>query len=232
MKGAKWVLSLLVIFGLCGCVKVDQEITLNKDGSGRVSMMYAMSEQSIQQMEAMAEMMAQQGGEGSQSDSLNFDQAKVEKEFEGLKDKGIKLKSVKSEVKDGWRYIYIVFNFQDISRLKDTSLFKDSEMTITKNADGNYVISSVVSGQGMGPGGENKMEDIPPQMMAMFQGMRIAMKFNTPGTIIETTAPIKGKKSAAWVFDVDKDPEALSKMSGKEMRIVFEGKGCAIPEIK
>ena len=231
MKKIVWVMSVFALLALCGCLKMEQEVTLNKDGSGEVDIMYAMSEQTVQQLKAMSEMAEQSGGEvTSTQDSFEFDEAKVKKKFDALKDEGITLKKVKSETKGGWKYMYITADFKDISKLKKMDEFDDSSMTITKNADGNYVIDSGMSQGEMGEGMDN-----PEQMKAMLPmlaGMRIVMKFNTPGKIIETTAPIKDKKSAEWVFDVDKDPDTFMKMSNSEMKIVFDGKGCTIPELK
>lgn len=229
MKKWVWVMSVFALLALCGCLKMEQEVTLNKDGSGQIDMMYAMSEQTVQQMKAMSEMAEQSGGEvTSTQDSFEFDEAKVKEKYGALKDKGITLKSVKSETRGGWKYMYVKADFKDISKLKEVEGF--DKITITKNADGNYVIDSGMSQDDMGGGMDN-----PEQMKAMLPmlaGMRITMKFNTPGKIIETTAPIKGKNSAEWVYDVDKDPDTFMKMSSSEMKIVFDGKGCTIPELK
>jgi len=237
MKGAKWVLSLLVILGLCGCMKFDQEITLNKDGSGSVSMMYAMSEAVIQQMEAMAEMgkqMVQEGAEIEEEDKpFEFDEAKIKEEFEGMKDKGIELTSVKSETKDGWKYTYVDFTFKDVGKLKELDEFKEDSFSIVKNPEGNYVITMKMGS--VGTQAEPQDEAQLQQMMPMIQGqgMEVASKFTVPTKIIETNAPLKEGKSAGFEVDVDKDPDAflaLSKMG--EVTIVFDGKGCSIPEVK
>lgn len=236
MKKWVWITSGLLVFALCGCLKLDQEITLNKDGSGRGKIMYAMSEQTIQQMKAMAEIAKQQmpgeeGQKAAEEDQFEFDEAKIKERFKALKDKGITLKSVKTETKDGWQYTYIDFAFKDISKLKEMESFKEDSFTITKNAEGNYVITMKMGGGEMGPAeaGAEQMK----AMLPMFKGMRISMKFNTPGTIIETNAPIKGKKSAGLVIDVDKDPDSLFQMSKLgDIKIVFDGKGCTIPEVR
>ena len=235
MKKYLWLAGLTIVFLISGCLKMEQEITLNKDGSGRIKIVYGMSEQTISQMKAMAEMAKQMAPEEGElttpkDELFQFDAAKIKEEFKGLKEKGITLKSVKTEKKDGWQYIDMVVAFKDISKLEDIPEMGNSPLTITKDAQGNYVISSGMSDDKMGAGMQN-----PEQMKAMlpmFQGMRVSMKINTPTNIIETNAPIKGKKSAQWVIDVDKDPDSLTKLSGMSMKIVFDGKGCTIPEVK
>lgn len=234
MKKYLWLAVPLIVFLIGGCLKMDQEITLNKDGSGKIEIVYGMSEQTINQMKAMAEMaqqMAPEGEEAPKDDSFEFDPAQIKEGFKGLKDKGITLESVKTEKKDGWQYVNMVVAFKDISKIKDVPEMGNSPLTVTKDASGNYIISSGMSGDSkMGQGMQN-----PEQMKAMlpmFKGMRISMKINTPTSIIETNAPIKEKRSAQWVIDVDKDPDSISKLSKMDMKVVFDGKGCSIPEVK
>ncbi|MDP8214862.1 MAG: hypothetical protein RAO92_08800 [Candidatus Euphemobacter frigidus] len=231
MKRWAWVLSLLMVVAFSGCIKMEQDITLNKDGSGSVEFMYAMSEQTINQMKAMAQMGKQEGEEAELDDNqFEFDEAKVKSKFEAMKEQGIVLKNVETTTKGGWKYMNIAFDFKDISKLNDAEAMGDSPITITKNADGNYVITSKMSGDEMG-GGEADTEQMKA-MLPMLAGMRVAMKIHTPGAIISTTAPIKGKDTAEWIFDVDKDPDSVLNMSKSKMEIVFDGKGCTIPEVK
>ena len=235
MKKYTWaIVSMIAVFAI-GCLKMDQDITLNKDGSGEIRMVYGMSEQTINQMKAMAEMAKQMAPEEGKLETPNdeafqFDPAQIREQFKGLKDKGITLKSIKTEKKDGWQYMSLRVAFKDISKLKDVPELGNSPITITKDAQGNYVISSGMGGDKMGQGMKN-----PEQMKAMlpmFKGMRVSLKINTPTKIIETNAPIKTRDSAQWVIDVDKDPDSLMKYSGQSMKIVFDGKGCTIPEVK
>lgn len=237
MKKWFWAIGLVAVLALSGCIKMDQDITLNKDGSGNAKIMLAMSQQTIQQFEAMAAMSEQmaegQEGEAQEEDSPldMFKSEKVKKEFEELKDQGITLNSVNVEDKEGWKYVYIDFDFEDIGKLQSTDMFEDQPVTITRREDGNYVITAKMSKSEMGAGGEQNKEQMKA-MLPMFKGLRIAMKFNTPGDIISTTAPIKEARSAQWVFDVDKDPDSFLEMDQTKMEIVFDGAGCTIPEVQ
>jgi len=121
----------------------------------------------------------------------------------------------------------IDFDFKDVSKLEDTPVFEN--VSIIKNADGNYVITSKMDNDNMG--GDAGAEQMKA-MLPMLSGMRISIKINTPNAIVSTTAPIKSKDSAEWVFDVDKDPDSFLNMSKTNMEIVFGGDGCTIPEVK
>ncbi len=228
MKKWIWIFSLVAIIALTGCIKMEQDITLNKDGSGNVKFVYGMSEQTITQMEAMKQMSkSEDGAEADDDNPFEFNEDEVKKEFEAMKDQGITLNSVKTTKEDGWQYMNIDFDFKDVTKLEDTSVFEN--VTIIKNAEGNYVVSSKMDSDDMG--GDAGAEQMKA-MLPMLSGMRIAIKINTPNAIISTTAPIKSKDSAEWVFDVDKDPDSFLNMSKTDMEVVFGGDGCTIPEIK
>ncbi len=230
MRKWTWVLGLSAILALAGCIKMEQDITLNKDGSGNVKFMYGMAEQTINQMKAMSQMGAEEGVEVESDDDFEFDEQKVKDKFAELKDQGITLKSAKTETKGGWKYMHIDFDFADIAKLDNADVMGDSPFTITKNADGNYVVTSK-----MGGGDDMGMGDADPEqmkaMMPMLAGMRMAFKINTPTKIISTTAPVKSANSAEWVFDADTDPDSIIKMGQTKMEVVFEGAGVSIPEV-
>ncbi len=231
MKKWIWVLSLVAVIALSGCLKMEQDITLNKDGSGNVKFVYGMSEQTIKQMEAMKEMsksMAEEGAEAEDDNDFEFDVDKVKEGFKEMEAQGITLNSATTTKKDGWEYMNIDFDFKDVSKLDDTPVFEN--VSIIKNADGNYVITSKMDNNDMG-GGDAGAEQMKA-MLPMLSGMRIAIKINTPNPIVSTTATIKTKNSAEWVFDVDKDPDSFLNMSKTNMEVVFGGSGCTIPEIK
>ncbi len=229
MKKLLLLPALIALIGLGGCIKATEVVTLNKDGSGTVDFTYGMKEETLKQLKSMSEA-GEEGSSGSMSmDSFEFDEAKVREKFEGLKDKGVTLKKVSSEKKDGWEYMTVVFDFKDLSALRDADTPLD-EFSLSKNADGNYVFTT------KGGGEEKEMTDEEKQQMqmmaAMFAGMKIDIRINTPGQVLETNATSRGADYAQWVYDIDKDPAAMTKMESAGMKLVFSGKGVTIPEIK
>ena len=235
MKKWAWMMCALLVAAACGCIKFEQAITLNKDGSGEAKVTYAMTQSTIDQFKAMedaAKNMAEKG-EGSVSSSgspFEFDKAKLEEKYKSYKDLGINLKSAFTEETAGWKYMIVVLDFKDVSKLKDTEIFKDSKISITKDAAGNYVISAPMGSDKLGQTPEN--EEQMKAMLPMFKGLRMALTFNTPTDIIETTAQTKSARSATWIYDLDTDPNALIQMNKDQVKVVFDGKGCTIPEIK
>jgi len=242
------------MIALVSCIQYDQVITLNKDGSGKVDLHYAMSEMMTQQMKAMSqmaeEMSKNMGGEATEEPEkdemniFNFEEDKIKGEFDSLKQDGISLTDSKTYKKDGWEHVELTFTFKDFTKLSKVSYFKDNDMKITKNAKGNYVIfSKSKKGEEKAEAAEEgeeapSMEGMPDEdamkdmMLPMMKGFRVSITFNTPTPIVSTTAPEKGKTMAKWEFDLEKDQEAMSKMEEEDMVIEFEGKGVSMKEMK
>lgn len=233
----RWIFILAAVLALSGCIKVDQTLSISPDGSGTLDMRYGMSEQTLAQLEAMEQMaagMKQQGMEvESESDSpLDFDEAQVRKKFADEKYEGIDLLNISSETRDGWRYMQLKLAFDDLDSLKKTDFFKDSGLSITKGADGNYVLvqkpgSDEMDMSGAGGGTGAAMDEKMVQgMAAMFAGLHIEMNVVVPGEVIESNATQVEGNRASWVYDIAEDPQVLTKLNGKEeMRLVFSGKG-------
>lgn len=220
--GAILGIAALVVIG--GCIKANEEITLNKDGSGSCTLTYGMSEQSIQQLQAMAKQ--QEGGEMEMDmDAFEFDENKVKESFEALKDKGVTLKDVKAEVKDGWKYITVDFDFQSLNGLAESDTPLEG-FSLSKDDSGNYVF---MTGSGEAAEVTPEQAEEAKMMAGMFAGMRIQIRINVPTKVIETNAPVKGDSYAEWVWDIDKDPVALVKMENEGMKLVFDGTGVDIP---
>ncbi|MBK5970080.1 hypothetical protein Thiosp_03265 [Thiorhodovibrio litoralis] len=236
---SRWMLVLVAALVLGGCVKVEQTLTLEKDGSGTLDVRYGMSEQTIAQMEAMQQMtesMGQEAAEDSGSEPpFDFDEAEVREQFETEAPEGIELVSLSSESVDGWKYMNLKLTFDDLAALQQTDFFSDSELSLTKNADGNYVlVQSTGAGEAMPPtppdGSDAAQNAMMQQMAAMFAGMRIATTVVAPSEVIESNATESDGREASWVFDVDEDPTVLSKLQNMTLRMVFKGKGVDISE--
>lgn len=233
----RWVAVLAALLVTAGCIKVDQTLTLGRDGSGTVDIRYGMAEQTIAQLEAMQQMGKSLGDsvEVEQEESpFDFDEAKLRQRFEEEKPDGVELLSVASEVVDGWKYMTVKLRFDDLAALKQTGFFADSGMSLTQDGNGNYVLTQR-NGNGGGAMGSPGQEDMNPEMMqqmaAMFAGMRIATSVVVPTSIVETNATEVSGQTASWVFDVDKDPSVLGKLDSMDLRVVFAGDGLKLDAV-
>lgn len=233
MRRWGWVLVLGAMLALAGCIKVDQTLTLNADGSGTLAMRYGMPEQAIAQLQAIQQMAAQ-GGEGlevQQEAPFDFEPEQVRADFEASKPEGVELTALSSEVVDGWKYIDLTLAFDDIGALKRTEMFEKSNLSIEPTPDGNYRITQRGGGDTELPGGEAADAQLMQQMAAMLAGFRIAQTVVVPGDIIETNAPQVDGRRASWVFDIAQDPNVIQTIADTNLELVFDGDGVALPTL-
>ncbi len=221
---------LAAVLVLSGCIKVDQTLNIESDGSGTLEMVYGMSEQTLAQIEAMKQMAASMEEEGvaekAQTDSpLDFDPEKIRQEFAAKNLKGIELTEVASEVREGWNFMRIKTRFENLAALQQVDFIEDSGLSITQDANGNHVLTQKLGSDEMGSEGAPEMDEQMMQgMAAMFAGMRIASTVVVPGKILESNATEVSGNQASWIYDVDQDPQALVRLQrGEEMRLVFSG---------
>ncbi|HOX05014.1 MAG TPA: hypothetical protein PK280_01325 [Planctomycetota bacterium] len=240
---SKWMLALAgaALLATGGCIKLDQEVTLKADGSADVKTVYGMSEQAIAQLEAMKEMAKKNPNMKMQSTGpeLSFDEAKIREEFQKQAAEGVELKSCKVETKDGWKFATIEIACKDLGAASKAGRATGNKggFSLTKNADGNYVLDL---GGAKELGGDNDKltpeQKAQQQQMAkaMMAGMRVAMKFNLPGDVLETTSLEKSGRSASLVLDISDDKffEKSEQMGKKGAQVIFSGKGLNLKEFK
>ncbi|MBK1649377.1 hypothetical protein [Rhabdochromatium marinum] len=235
--GLAVALTLVVLLG--GCVKVEQTLTLAKDGSGTLDIRYGMSEQTLAQLAAMqqiAERMGQTATEGAgAAPPFDFDAATVRQQFETHHPEGIALISLESETLDGWKYMNLKLSFEDLAALQQTQLFSDGQMSLSRNAAGNYVLRlSIGTGEAI-PSSPVTADDptqaaIMQQMAGLFAGMRIVTTVVAPSAVIASNATKLEDRTATWVFDVDEDPTLVAQLQQMELRLVFDSQGVELTE--
>lgn len=228
MRLLRWAGIVVLLLATAGCIKLDQTLTLNQDGSGNLAIRYGMSEQTIAQLEAM-EQMSRSMGEGidmEQDSPFEFDEETLRREFEAEKPAGVELVSVRSEVVDGWKYVALEIAFEDVRALKKTKIFEGSQLSISRNDDGSYTLLQKSAGEQDVDAGDPRMQQ---QLAAMFAGLRIANAVIVPGDIIETNATSVDGRRAAWVFAIDEDPDVIAKLQQTDLRVVFSGDGVKLP---
>lgn len=227
MKIIKTIVMVALVAFTIGCLRIEQDVVINRDGSGKFQMTYGMQEQMVRQMEAMEAMQAfEENGDDEEVSPFNFNLEQVRESMKKYEEHGLKVRNVSSETKDDWRYMKIQLEFDSIAALAKTEFFEDSNMKLNKVGD-RYVFEMKSE--------EEEPDEMSAQMMEqmapMFAGMRVAMNIRVPGRIVEHNATEVKGQTASWVFDVDKDPGAYQKIQQMNIRVVFEGEGIELPNI-
>jgi hypothetical protein len=227
MKTLRFALISFVALVLAGCMEVEQEITINRDGSGQMKGHFALPENTYNMIKSAKQQAQTQGAEAKEDIPLTEEE--IRKKFGEKKD--VALTDVKVEDIDGKHHVSFTAEFKHIE-----ALFEDSEMSnfsLTKDAAGNYTLSAGTPEKDKKPKTpeEQQMEQqMKAMMLPMLKGLKLSLKINTPSEIVTTTASDKTATSAAWAFDIDKDSSFLD--DEPELKVTFRGDGVTLPEIK
>lgn len=234
--GIARILGALFLSSLAGCINVDQTLSLEKDGSGTIDLTYSMSEASISEWQDVAQHMFGSSEPGEESSVMPFDftDQDIRDDFKEYEKDGVVLRSVQSETRNGWRSRRMLIGFKSLAGVAKTGFLANRDISLVKDANGNYVFTQKPGGAGnlppeLTPFAELKADSLFGDMM---QGFKAVVRVRTPGPILETNAPQKKDREAAWTYDLDRDPQALQKVQEASLRIVFEGKGLDIPAFR
>jgi hypothetical protein len=224
-----WLVVLLAQLVLSGCVKVEQTLTLDADGSGELAMRYGISEQTLAQLKAM-EQLGGEGGATGQDSPFEFDPQVVRDEFEADRQPGVELVRVDSELVDGWKYIDLLVSFENIRVLKRTKLFKDSKLGIERLSTGNYRLTQAAGNDDMSAE-DPSQRALMQQMAPMLEGLRIVQTIVAPSEIFQNNATQVDGRRASWVFDIAEDPAVIEKLGRTDLEMVISGEGIDLPTV-
>lgn len=228
----KRIHGLVVLWALClaGCLQVEETITLLPDGSGTLELSYAVPAATAEELESAFADEGANGSSGGEGGGLNFDEAAIREEFKELESFGVTLESVSSGKTADWETMRMKVRFTSLDGLARTPLMSDRAMTLKKERGGSYILrqtSATAAAAGGTPGADDpEMEQMIRDMM---KGFKVAVRINTPGKVLDTSAPEHDNGSASWVFDLDQDPKALEKLAGLDMWIRFDGSALDLP---
>ena len=243
----KLILAMTIALSvlLTGCMQMDMETVLDKNGGGTYAFTMTMS---TEVEGALNELAAMDGGMGDEMDDMpdfaNFDKSGFEKK---LAKYDVKLKKFGNEIKDGNRTVHLALEFKSFEGLQASmaaTMGGEDGVTITKMEDGNYLLEpgdSTISfdeeEEEPEPEEEPSMEDMQAAManagksmelmgklMAHSDELSMTMKITLPSDVIEHNAPRIEGRTCIW----DINAENMMSAEGMEPRIVFSGDGVKI----
>jgi len=164
MKNFTIVTLIIALITLTGCFDYDENLVINKDGSGTIEMHYAFEEAYLKQMEEMSRQMTQQMGlppeEAGASSSKMFDKTEIEKAL-GAEESGIVMTSYEESVTDSVRHYKLNFSFKDINKLYYlyTAVYPDDEEE--------YPNEGYPGEEYAGQESPDETDEVPPTMFAV-----------------------------------------------------------------
>lgn len=222
------LVALLMLLWSTGCVRVEQTLRLNDDGSGVLSLRYGMAESDLAEMEALAKSQLAEEGvtDAGPINPFEFNEAEVRKDFEAYRSLGVTLEDIRTEAVEGWKYMNLRVAFASLAGLGQTEFLSDRQLTLTRLAEGRYELV-----QAAPPGTGEATQEMDTELLAgLMKGFRAELKVEVPGAVVESNADERAPSAATWIFDVDRDARALERAQRAAMRVVFEKPGLVLKE--
>ncbi|MFH1422494.1 MAG: hypothetical protein ABIH42_07270 [Planctomycetota bacterium] len=237
----KWM-ALVVSIAVCmlignGCIEMEEELSLNKDGSGTVKFHMACSEEMAQMMQAA------QGPEADISSQLPKSKEELAKGW-GNKE-GIEITEFTNETKEGKIHLNYSVKFKDINVLREIDQFNSIEFSrgVCKSCEdeggehGGNVIYERDSGassflppeqdtSGMTAEEKAMAEQMQQQMMQMCRGLKLKYTVTFPNHLEDSTGADKvDGNTVMWEYTFDKLMQMRKENKSFVMKAVFCGEG-------
>lgn len=226
-----------------GCIKMEHDLTFKADGTATYRLKYSISEQAIVQFRAMEKLkgqLAEANGEpppGIEMDPLlhlflDPDKVTLRKAFSKYESLGVKITKLESNVISSWHNIEIKLEIKDLAKLANSDFFKSNGFNLTKESNGDYVFYREPYINRPGKIIKVPTEEELKQLIPFVSGFNTTVRIKVPGNIKSTTAFDSTRNSASWIFDFDRDPNAIQTLQHQAFRVVFKAPpGTEFPEM-
>jgi hypothetical protein len=247
----------LAATALTGCVQMQSDTIIEKDGSGTATMKLSLSPGMA---EAMKEMEDLGMNEGQDMDVPEFDKITKEDLEKATKGHGVKITKFEKDTTDGNMMVDIGLEFEDLKGLSYVmgSIMGDDPgdgMGIFETADGNYVLKQAFYDFPEEPAEESeeakseeegslqtegpvltdeekaqKQMALMGKMMGAMAEMDIKFTITVPGEVIESNAPVVEGNTSIWAINAGN----MMSQQDNDMDpvITFSSKGLKIKPIK
>ncbi len=233
--------ALLLLLSLLapGCLKMEHELRLERDGSLRYELDYAISEQAITQFSA-AERIAGDIAAIATSPQpppqhpillafQNPREAEIRTAIERYQAAGLHIESIRVDTRNAWRRVQLVVTCRDLPALAKTDFFQVHGFELTRGEQ-HVTFSRRPHLRESGtppPLDQTTIRQITP----LLEGFKTTVRLVVPGKIIRSSAFKTIRGTASWNFDFDADPEALRTLQRQPFRVEFESSR-PLPEIR
>jgi hypothetical protein len=206
---------------LAGCVKSKDTFAVKPDGSGTAKLVATLDLTMVNQLKEMLGGMGGDTGEMDVDKEMNPDE--VRRRLEGKE--GIKIVSV-TTVEDKEKNTLthtLELEFASLELLFKSGAVKEMNVTLEKDAEGNYTLTRALGGDQI-PQDAEGLEQLQAMMMMFepFMGkLEVSSTLTFPGAILETNGTKEGENQVTWSLTF-KDIGKADKM---RQVVKFSGQG-------
>jgi hypothetical protein len=221
---------------LAGCVRVNQQLTLESDGSGTLALIYGVKEDDLRRMAEIAETMdaLDPAAKPASGDWLNaFDEATIRREWSEGRYVGVELKSVFVRERDGWRFMEAEIGFDSLQHLIDTGLLGECHLSLSRGPDGQYGFLQefdVAKAARSLPAGMD-ITSFRPMLGMMMSDFHADLNVSVPGRILRSNSKQVTGRTARWVFD-GSEPGLIDRLEQTTLLVLFDGTGLQLAETR
>lgn len=219
-----------------GCVRVTQDLVLERDGRGTLTITYGAKEQDIQRMRQVARQMAAIDPDLAPADVdwlTSFDEEAIRREWKKNAGPGVHLAYVTTGMEGPWRMMTVRLRFDSLQQLFDCGMVEDCHIALTRGPSGHYgylqTVSAGRAAKALPPG--MTMEHAGPMAAMLLQGLDATFRVTTPGRILKSNADRVENTTATWRI-TDQTPDLLGRLQSMEFRMMFDGRGLTIADAR
>ncbi len=232
----------LILTVVCGCIRLDQALTLREDGSGRLEVTYTIPEQTIEQLRAIYKLREDMDAAAERETEFTLGQqylrlylepelGKLRKDLKQYERYGVTVEKLNVESRGAARHVKFKLAFTSLAEIAKTPIFKQYGFSLSKNSDNNYVMVRAPMDTSPLPETDLSNAEATRVLSPLLSGFRVTLRVTTPSAIRATNAPKRSLRTAEWTFDFSDDPYALRTLQRVTPQIVFSGTGGKLPEV-
>ena len=212
-----------------GCLRVEEDIVLNPDGTGHLTARYTVVPAMLDRIAGAARSATNQPGVPPPAGAaalLQIDEAAVRKDFSSFSELGLVLRDIRVDETGGVRSVRVEVDFRDLSGLAHSEFFASPALTLEQAPSGHFVLSQEAPlAQSLAGDLRARPGEVDAAMAALFKDFQATVRVTVPGDIVATSAASRSGRTATWTFDVARDPGAFARARAQALTVEFKGDG-------
>lgn len=212
---------------LCGCVRVEQNLVLNGDGTGTLRFVYSVKDADLKRMSEVAAQMAAIDPSLAPTDVdwlTAFDESVIRSEWSKHQRAGVELTSVQTSLADGWRSMTADIRFDSLQQLFDCGMIKDCHIALTRGPSGQYGYQQSVdlkeASQSL-PGGMD-LKTLKPVFAMVMKDFKATFRVEVPGKIVRSNGDREEGRAAIWELNGEQE-DLMERLQALDLRVMFMG---------
>jgi len=193
-----------------GCLELEEELIINKDGSGTLKVQGILGENFTKMVEMAESMKDSAGGETTAAGMLSVSEEDLKEKFKG---EGITIASSQFETKESKLHLSYRIEFDNLQKLLSTRAFQEKQISFYRDNNDNLAFQFVTDTARKELFMETTAEEIKKEL-------KIDTIVTLPGKVLESNADSEEGATLTWRYTKDK-------LKPDVMTAVCEGTGLA-----